>query len=106
MMIFSRWLLELYALPAALFWTVVCANVGYGAFSLSLAVRRRRRIAHIGVLAWANIAWGAACVVMAVAVFNQASPFGVAHLLLEGAYVAALGRIEWRHRARLANAGP
>lgn len=98
---FAEWLSALYALPERLVVTMGVANLVYGTFSLSLARRAVRPRALLLLLVVANISWGVACVITAVVVARQASFFGLAQLLLEGAYVGGLGALEWRYRSDL-----
>jgi len=101
----STWLSDLYALPVSLLIGIGVANLAYGSFSLFLARRPVRPRALVTLLAIANMLWGMLCAVGAAAVAKHASAFGLAHLLLEGAYVGGLGVLEWQYRASLATAG-
>jgi hypothetical protein len=100
----SGWLTELYQLPALVVTAIATANVAYGCFSLSLALRVKRPRAMITLLVLANAAWAVTCCVGAVMFWHEASIFGIAQFLLEGAYVGYLARLEWIHRDQLATA--
>lgn len=106
MLAFRGLLAELYALPLDLITFVGLVNVGYSAFSLTLAAQKRRPIACIVGLSVANGLWAFFCVMLAIRVANDARVLGLAHILLEGAFVAALGTIEWRNRRALAEGPP
>lgn len=66
--VLSAWLSALYALPESL----------------------------ILALGAANLAWACFCVGASAFFASQASSYGLALLLFEGAYVGALGLLEWR----------
>ena len=101
----SGWLSELYALPRAFLLGMGAANVGYGAFSGSLARRDSRPPALIVLLVVANAAWAGLCALAAVGLATTASAFGLAHLVGEGVFVGTLAALEWRDRERLARPG-
>ena len=98
---FSGWLSRLYALPVSLLVAMSIANIAYGTFSLSLARRKFRPLARILFLALANASWAAMCGFTAVVVAESASRWGLAHLIVESAFVGGLAGLEWRHRERL-----
>ena len=56
-LLLSSWLSELYRLPLDLVRFMGWVNVGYGAYSLSLARRSVRPLALIQLLAAANVSW-------------------------------------------------
>ncbi|HYW30038.1 MAG TPA: hypothetical protein VE869_00930 [Gemmatimonas sp.] len=97
----SSWLSELYALPRALLLGMAAANLAYGTFSGSLALRTRRPRPLLVLLVLANAAWAALCGAAAWIVAGQASAFGLAHLIAEGVFVCVLAVMEWRHREQL-----
>ncbi len=92
---------RLYRMPRAAVVGLGVANLAYGAFSGSLALRQRRSPGQIAALVAANAAWAAACGLAAARLAGTASVFGIAHLVAEGAYVGGLAALEWRHRDRL-----
>ena len=95
----SARLADLYAMPRALVVGMGVANVCYGTFSLSLAVRSLPPSSLIVLLVAANATWAALCAVAALALSGTASGFGLVHLVGEGLFVAALARVEWTRRA-------
>jgi len=92
----SPWLSRLYAMPESFVIALGSANLAYGAFSLSLARRAVRPRALLQLLIGANLAWAVFCVIASAIFAAQASAYGLALLLLEGAYVGGLGLLEWR----------
>ncbi|WP_328822279.1 hypothetical protein [Aquipseudomonas guryensis] len=91
-----------YQLSPALLHLIGLVSLGYATYSLSLAMRARRPPTLIVLLVIANSLWAAACLRWAVVFAPTASPWGLAHLLGEGAFVGGLALLEWRWRARLA----
>lgn len=102
----SGWLPEWYGLDLRLVLFVGLANVLYGCFSFSLAVRDKRSLTLIKILAIANIAWTPLCLIVLAIHWNRVSALGIAHLFGEAVYVGSLGLIEWICRHRLVNTGP
>jgi hypothetical protein len=102
----STWLSSLFAFPHELVLGMGVANLAYGTFSFSLARRAVRPRALLQLLASANMAWGVLCFITAGLLASQASAFGIAQLVFEGAYVAGLGMLEWRHLDLLLTASP
>lgn len=104
MLALSSWLAGFYGLPWDFFIAITVANLAYGAYSLTLALRKSRPLALIVLLAAANVAWGVFCFAAAIHLAATASPFGLAHLVLEGLYVGGLGLLEWSRRHQLVSA--
>lgn len=100
----SPWLSVWFGVPPWVLWGMAGANFAYGCFSLTLAVRQRRPLALIALLAMANMAWGIVCLALAWSFLGEATPLGLAHFLLEGAGVGLLGWVEWRMRHHLLEA--
>jgi hypothetical protein len=79
---------------------VAAANAAYGCYSGTLAVRLARGVPPsrraVDVLIAGNVAWGFVCAALIAVTWPHSTPFGVAHLGLEGAFVAALGVLERR----------
>ena len=98
------WLSGVHGLPRGLLAVVGGVNLAYAAFSFSLAVRARRPESLIRLLVAANAAWAVACVGLAAAFAASATPFGLTHLVGEGAFVACLAALEWRWRDALLTA--
>lgn len=95
-------LAALYAMPVGLLTVLGLVNLAYAPMGLTLALLRRRPRALVATLAIANGLWTPVCLALAVRFANEASAFGLAHLLFEGAFVAALATVEWRNRRVLA----
>ena len=95
-----------YRMPMAVVTGLALANLGYGSVSFALALTPRwRREPAVWLLIIANCGWLAVCLVLLVRHGAAASGLGVAHLLGEGIYVAALGTVEWRVRRALITRG-
>lgn len=80
------------------------ANLIYGCFSLNLALREKRSMTMISILAWANMFWLLVCCLLTATWWSQISLFGIVHLIGEGIYVAGLGAVEWHNRESLTSA--
>ena len=98
------WLSEWFGLPRALLRFTGAANLAYGAYSFSLAVRSERPRALILLLIGANVLWAVLCVRWATVYGESATWLGLAHLLLEALFVGGLGVAEWRCREQLRTA--
>lgn len=95
-----RWLARLYEMPDALVLFIGVANLVYGAYSGSLALRASRmrtpsRLA-IEALALGNLAWALICVGLIGTHWRSASALAIATLAFEALFVTALARAEWR----------
>jgi hypothetical protein len=95
-------LANLYAIPHAWLRLIGAINLFYACLSGSLALRNRRPVRWIAGLSIANGAWSMTCIGIAMAQTGTAMPWGMAHLLGEGAFVGTLALLEWRWRDRLA----
>ena len=95
------WLGPLYGLPPGLLQFIGIANLLYGGYSLSLALRRRRPQALITVLVVANGVWALACVGMAAHFSATATWLGLGHLVGEAIFVGGLAACEWVWRRQL-----
>lgn len=100
----AGWLSRLYDLLEGLIVAMGVANLGYGAFSFSLARRARRPRSLLALLVTANAAWAALCGFAAVGFAGAASAFGLAHLIGERLLVGALAALEWHQREHLSTA--
>ncbi|MEM8710356.1 MAG: hypothetical protein AAGG01_05350 [Planctomycetota bacterium] len=98
------WLASWYGFPEKIVLFTGFANLAYGTFSGSLALRSQRPVSLITLLASANMLWTFACVGILLRHGAEASVFGVLHVAAEGVYVGALGLVEWRWRERIASA--
>lgn len=101
MLFFSGWLSALYGLSAGFVIGHALVHLIYGAYSFSLAVRKRRPMSLLLLLVFGNAAWAVSCLVMAGSIFGDATVFAVAHFILEGIYVGGLAIIEWNWRKTL-----
>jgi hypothetical protein len=93
---------KLHAMPLGLLTLLGIVSVGYSSIGFVLATRKRRTANAVGVLAMANWAWAIVCAALVAYGVGRATVFGIAHFAFEGAYVTALGIIEWRNRHVLA----
>lgn len=100
-LLLAPWLGTLHGLPPGLLTLIGVANLLYGGYSFSLAIRGRRPQALIAVLVVANAAWSLACVGMAVHFSGTATWFGLAHLVGEALFVGGLAASEWGWRQQL-----
>lgn len=91
-----------YGLPLMLLTIVGAVNLLYACMSLNLARLHTRSATLVALLASANLAWSCVCVALIIRYAATASPFGIAHLAFESAFVATLAALEWRHRHALA----
>lgn len=103
MLVLAGYLRELYGMSGGLYSTIALANIGYGLYSLSLVLRSRRSRSAILALVVANGTWAVLCAagVIVLAITEQASVFGIAHVVAEGVFVGGLAVAEWRSRERL-----
>ena len=102
----SGWLSRLEGLPQSVLVFTGVANLLYGAFSFSLAVRAERPMALLRLLVAANLLWVPVCLGLLAAFSATATPWAAAHLVGEAIYVGGLAVLEWRNRHRLASAAP
>ena len=100
-LVLHRWMAVLYGLPSALVLGMGAANLAYGCYSSTLAVRMHRghppARAAILTLVVANAAWAVACVVLAIVVRERATLIGTAVLVFEAVVVGGLALLERRH---------
>lgn len=98
----SGWVSRLYGLPHSVVLFIAGANLAYGCYSLTLALRLLPRTAgFITFLAGANMFWPVVCFSLATLYFGSATIFGLGHLIGEAFYVGGLGWVEWKFRSRL-----
>ena len=97
----APWLAEWHRLPHDFLLLMGAANLGYGAYSLTLARQARRPMALIGLLVLANLTWAVLCLRWAAIYWDTASPLGLLHLIGEGVFVGGLAILEWRWRELL-----
>jgi hypothetical protein len=101
---FSGWLSRLDGLPLEVILFTGMANLLYGAYSFSLAIRTERPMWRIKVLVAANLAWAPVCAGLLIAFSATATPFAYLHLGGEAIYVGGLAVVEWRYRELLRTA--
>ncbi|MEM9585663.1 MAG: hypothetical protein AAGA03_00155 [Planctomycetota bacterium] len=101
----NSWLAVWLGLPQLQVLILGLANLSYGSCSLALAIRKRRPLELIRLLAVANVGWALICYGLVAWYWTQLSVFGVLHLVAEGVYVAVLGIVEWHYRHRLVLSG-
>lgn len=100
------WLSDLFALPRGLVLITVLANLAYGAYSGSLALRAQRPRRLILLLIAANAAWAVICCLAVIVLARQASWYGLAYIGAEGLFVAVLAWLEWQQREALITSDP
>lgn len=98
------WLSRLEGLPPGVLLFTGAANLLYGTYSFSLAVRSERPMRRIQLLVVANLAWVPVCLGLLAAHFATATPFAFVHLGGEAVYVGGLAVLEWRNRDLLVRA--
>ena len=94
------WLTQLHNLPKQLVLFICAANLIYGAYSLNLARNIRRGVwpkrLWFDLLIFGNASWAVVCLVLIAMYWSTISIFGIAHLLLEAAFVLFLAVFERR----------
>lgn len=106
MLVLRPLLVGFYGLSLTLITAIAVANLLYSIPGFAIGLSRPRPAWLLQLLIAANLAWFGVCVVLATVVWSSATMFGLAHLLAEGLYVAALALFERKHRAViLAEAG-
>lgn len=100
-LVLGPWLSELYQLPHRLLVFMAAVNLLYAGYSSSLARRRERSAARVGVLVAGNLAWAGVCLGMAWRFAGEASEFAMLHLIGEALVVGGLAAWEYRWRDRL-----
>ena len=95
-LLFAGTLSHWEGLPDGIILFSAAANLLYGSYSLFVTTRRRRPRYLVAILSVANMCWMIPCVTIVVFYWNQITPTGIAHMMVEGVYVASLGFLEWR----------
>jgi hypothetical protein len=90
------WLSTWLGLPLGLLRFTALANVGYAAFSFSLARQASASLSAVRLLVFANFAWAVASAGFAFWFASAESALGVAYLCGEGLFVALLAGVELR----------
>ncbi|MEN1680355.1 MAG: hypothetical protein AAGJ46_12245 [Planctomycetota bacterium] len=101
-LLLQPWLVDWYGLPESVLSFIGTANLLYGCYSLSLAVRPTRPLGLIVLLAAANLAWAPVCVALIAQWWGEITWLGLAHVAGEGVFVTVLACLEWRWRRDLA----
>ena len=95
-----RWLAGLYGFHPDLVLAIGAANVVYGSYSTTLAVRassgRVPSRRAVDLLVAANLAWAVVCVALIGVTWRWASWVGLGVVAFEGVFVAVLATIERR----------
>ena len=84
----------LYGMSVAWVTGLATVNLVYSSIGITLLRCRLRPSWGVWVLIVANVSWTLVSWSLALVVRTNVSPFGVAHLVIEGAYVLALASIE------------
>jgi hypothetical protein len=100
-LMFSKWLSGLHALPRELLLLNGAVNLLYASFSFSLAVRARRPRLLIKVLVFVNLSWAVVCLWLVTVFAGSASVVGIGHLVGEAIFVGGLAGLQWRWRDQL-----
>ena len=85
-----------FNLPEQLLLTMCCVSFGYAVYSIRLAMQEPKPQKLLKALVAANSIWAILCIVIAVYFIATATPWGIAYLILESLFVAALAVLEWR----------
>ncbi len=93
-------LAPLLGLTTRLLLVTAAANLAYGSYACSLAVRARAPRRAVAALIAANLTWTGVCVVLAASVAGPGRWLGAGYLLGEGVVVGALALVERRALAR------
>ena len=97
----SEWLSRLHGLPQELLLFLGAVNIAYASYSFSLAARETRPIFLIKLLVVANASWAIVCLGLALLFHDEATAFGLSHLIGEAFFVGALAMLEWNQRDKL-----
>ena len=83
-------------LPEQLLLAMCWVSFGYAAYSIRLAMQKQKPKKLIKVLVAANSIWAILCIGIAIYFITAATLWGIAYLILESLFVAALAVLEWR----------
>lgn len=89
-------------LPVMTVTFLAAANLVYGSYALTIALRKTRTAHAVAALAIANMCWPLVCTTLLCLNWSIVSWTAIAHLVGEGLYVGALGWIEWKMRNQIA----
>ena len=101
-LLFHPFLSQIEGLPKLTVVFMGVANLVYGSFSLFVTTGKRRSIAQVKMLALMNMAWLIVCLGIVYLWFDDITVIGIVLVVGEDSYVATLGFVEWKWRARLA----
>lgn len=101
---FPEWLSALYTMPEDLLLFIGAVNLLYTCYSFSLAIRARRPLFLIKLLAVANASWALVCIAIFAKFAGSLSLWGGGHLLGEALFVGGLAALEWKWRKHLLTA--
>ena len=94
----TDWLTEWYNMPREMLLFIAVVNLTYATYSLSIAMLKKRPLVLIIILVIANLIWATNCLRLAVIFSDNASIFGLTHLVGEAMFVGGLAYLEWRYR--------
>ncbi len=100
-LLLSRWLGALEGLPHEVLIFTGTANLLYGSYSFSLAVRKKCPMHLLKMLVVANLMWPLVCIGILFQYHQVITPFACIHLAGEALYVGGLAIVEWRSREAL-----
>jgi len=98
---FQSWFNGIYSLPHYILTLIITANMLYGALALLLAIKIKRNLLAIKVLAIANSAWVATCICLIFTYIHSVSWAGISLLVLEATFVGYLAYYEWINSTNL-----
>lgn len=101
LLLFGNWVSEMYAMPRSIIFFLACANILYGLYALSLALRSEKSVRNIAVLSIANGLWMIVCIILIAKHIQTASFIGIGFLMGEACFVAFLAVVEWKNRHKL-----
>lgn len=100
MTLVAQWLAPVFGTTPLLLHLTALINVVYGVCGFLFVLRPPFRAGRMRRLAMANLAWGAACVLLVVRQWADMTWLGLAWFAGEGLVVGALGVVELRALAR------
>lgn len=92
------WLKDLYNMSRETLLFIAVVNLAYAAYSLSIAMLKKRPVVLILLLVIANLSWAANCLRLTLLLSDHASIFGLTHLVGEALVVGGLAALEWQYR--------
>lgn len=89
-------LVDFLGLPANLIIIIAVVTLAYALLALSLAFKSQPSVSLLRLLIYANWVWTVISVGLLIAYFRDATPFGVAFLILQVVVVGLLAYLEGR----------